>query len=171
MVPRGEARRVVALLAAVGCVLLAACNPLPVDPTGFDDVDAASARYTGPDGAWFEVSVSGAEDYVVLLLGAIRAANVTGPTVRPCMGAGDAVVDCLAPPGSIQTPTQLDVPGDGSAYQRLMTLWPDEVAEVWIVCIDTTTNELHCPDGMRAKLRTVDETGALVGDLAHVPVG
>jgi hypothetical protein len=150
---------------AVGCLTLAACNPLLFDPRSQVDLEDTSARYTGPDGAWLEVSVFGAGDHDVYALGAILLTDLVGPTARSCISPGGTVVPCTVSTTLVTTPNQRVVPGDGSAFVRLMTLWSGERHSVVLVCVDRNTFELGCPASMRGLLRTVDDGGAAIGDL------
>jgi hypothetical protein len=88
--------------------------------------------------------------------------------MRSCAGAGGAAVECVVTPGDVRMPNQRVVPGDGSRYVRLMTVWSGEPVEIVLVCVDPDTQELGCPEAMRAALRTVDNGGTLIGDLTRV---
>lgn len=94
----------------------------------------------------------------------VRQADLTGPSTRLCIGPGGAV-PCIESATDVRLPGQTVLPADGS-WRRLMAVWPDEVVEVWLVCIDETTQDLVCPDSLRLRVRTVDDTGALVGHVA-----
>jgi hypothetical protein len=150
---------------AFGCLTLAACNPLLFDPRSQIDLDETGAQYTGPDGAWLEVSVFDAGDVDVYALGAILLTDIVGPTARSCVDPARTVVPCTASATLLTTPNQRVVPGDGTAFVRLLTLWSGERASVVLVCVDRSTFELGCPTSMRGLLRTVDDGGAAVGDL------
>jgi len=152
-------------LAAGGCVVLGACNPLIRDPISQGgEIDTTDALYTGPPAAWLETGVTGAGDDAIFAFALVRDEYLEGPEQRSCAVDDDAVVDCVITPVDVRTPTQRTVAGDGS-YTRLMTLWPGERVDVVLVCVDPTTQELGCPAETRVWLRTVDNVGALVGEL------
>jgi hypothetical protein len=76
------------------------------------------------------------------------------------------VVPCTVSTTLPTTPNQRVVPGDGTAFVRLMTLWSGERPSVVLVFVDRRTFELGCPESMGGLLRTVDDGGAAIGDLA-----
>jgi hypothetical protein len=153
-------------IAGVFVVVIAGCNPLLGDPVTIGgELDRTSARYSGPPAAWIEVSVSGAASHTVYALALVADADLHGPASRSCIDAGGAVVPCAITAAGVQTPEQRVVPGDGTKFVRLMTVWPGETVVLVLVCVDPATQELGCPATLRTATRSVDESGALVGDL------
>ncbi len=73
------------------------------------------------------------------------------------------IVDCVPFGTDIGMPNQRVVPGDGSAFVRMMTIESSETVEVVLVCVDPTTQDLGCPASLRAALRTAGGVGVLVG--------
>lgn len=161
----------IASLVIVGLVA-SACNPLTTDPVPVGgEFDLTSARYgPGPEGAWFEVAVTGATPFSVYALADVGPDDRTGPLTRAC--AGEAGPEpCYIATGHVQS-TQRMVPQNTTgrlAFVRLITLWPEEVVGLVLVCVEPATQELGCPDSLRARLRMVDDGGNLVGDLTAVP--
>jgi len=150
-------------VALCGAAALGACNPLLTDPVSQGgELETTSARYAGPSHAWLEVAVSGAGDDTVYALAIVRVPDGQDPTPHDCAGPGDTIVDCIAFGTNIGMPNQRVVPGDGSAFVRMMTLESGETVEIVLVCVDPATQDLGCPATVRAALRTVDHQGALV---------
>ena len=122
-----------------------------------------SVRYAGQPAAWLEVAVTGAGDDSVYAFAVIPGSDVQGPSERDCAGAGDSTVACVITPSDLRMPDQRVVPGDGSAFVRMITVWPRERVDVVLVCVDPHTQNLGCADAVRTSLRTVDGAGALDG--------
>lgn len=153
------------LLPVAALALLTACNPLSFDPqVSYPGFEVGRATVTGTDPMWLEARVAGAADHPIYALAAVRQPDVQGPTARSCDQAGETV-PCEVVLGDVRQPGQT-VLEDGGAWLPLMTLWPDETVEIWLVCIDPVTNDLSCPDSLRLELRTVDDEGTLAGDLS-----
>ena len=153
-----------ALLMLCGAAALGACNPLVTDPVSEGgEFETTSARYVGPRAAWLEVAVSGAGDDTVYALAIVRVPEGEDPAPHDCAGAGDAIVECVAFGTDVGMPNQRVVPGDGSAFVRMMTLESGETVEVVLVCVDPTTQDLGCPAAVRAALQTVGRVGGLAG--------
>ena len=151
-----------ALLVLGGAVALGACNPLLTDPVSQGgELETTSARYVGPPAAWLEVAVSGAGDDAVYALAVVRVDDGQVPPHHDCAGPDDVIVDCVAFGTGLGMPNQRIVPGDGSAFVRMMTIESGETVEVVLVCVDPTTQDLGCPPALRAALRTAGNVGVL----------
>ena len=147
-------------------IAVSACNPLLGDPvTVGGEFDQVGARYSGPADTWTELAVFGASSHTVYALAVVLEEDLTGPLERDCMDPAGTVAPCLPTVAFLGMPNQRVVPGDGSAYVRLMTVWPGERVGIVLVCVDPSTQELGCPPSLRTALRAVDDTGARVGDL------
>lgn len=155
-------RRVVVVAASL---VLAACNPLTFDPqVSYPGFEVGRVTVTADDPVWIEGAVTGTDGYVIYALALVHDEERTGPTDRSCVVAGD-VEPCLDTLSDVRTPTQTVLTADGSRG-RLMTVWPEEDVEIWLVCIDEATEDLACPDSLRLKVRTTDEAGNPVGDIS-----
>jgi hypothetical protein len=154
--------------AAAAVLTLCACNPLLTDPVSLGgELEMTSVRYAGQPAAWLEVAVTGAGDDSVYAFAVIPGSDVQGPSERDCAGAGDSTVACVITPSDLRMPDQRVVPGDGSAFVRMITVWPRERVDVVLVCVDPRTQNLGCADAVRTSLRTVDGAGALTGNLTN----
>jgi hypothetical protein len=155
-----------ALLTVAVALCLAACNPLFIDPTSVGgELETTGARYEGPSSAWVEISVRGASAHTVYALALIELGDLEGPQSRACLDSVGATVECAVTQLDVRMPDQRVVLGDGSSFVGLMTIWSGEPVQIVLVCVDPDTQELGCPGSLRAALRAVDGTGALVGDL------
>jgi hypothetical protein len=162
-------RRVLIVIAAF--VACAACNPLTTDPvTVGGEFDETAATYTGPSPAWLQIAVSGAPDHRVYALALVLERDRVGPGQRLC-GGPTGPVECIVTRSDVRTPNQRVVPGNGSRLVRLMTVWSGERVQVALVCVDPDTQELGCPEALRATLQTVDPGGTLIGDLTPAAAG
>jgi hypothetical protein len=158
-----------ALRFGVAAVALAGCNPIFTDPVSLGgELEVTSVLYDGPPGAWAEVAVRDAADVHVYAFAVVDDDVRTGPSIRSC-GDASGTTECLVTASDVRMPNQVLVPGDGSAYEPLMTVWPGERLDLVLVCVDPATQELACPPGLRTVIRTVDEGGARVGDLGVTP--
>jgi hypothetical protein len=152
------------LFVLCGVAALGACNPLLTDPVSQGgEFETTSARYVGPPAAWLEVAVSGAGDDTVYALAVLHVNDGQDPSLHDCAGPGDTIVDCIRYGMDVGMPNQRVVPGDGSAFVRMITLESGETVEVILVCVDPTTQNLGCPAAVRAALRTEGQEGVLVG--------
>ena len=159
-------------MGAIGAlVVLVGCNPLLGDPVAVGgELDRTAARYTGPPAAWIELAVSGSSEHTVFALALVATANLEGPTARSCSEAGGAVEACAVTVNSVQMGDQRIVPGDGTQFVRLMTVWPEEIVDLVLVCVDPATEELGCPSKLRTSTRAVDDSGTSIGDLVPAPL-
>ncbi len=103
-------------------------------------------------------------------LALVATANLEGPTARSCSEAGGAVEACAVTVNSVQMGDQRIVPGDGTQFVRLMTVWPEEIVDLVLVCVDPATEELGCPSTLRTSTRAVDDSGTSIGDLIPAPL-
>lgn len=156
--------RIRLLVVAVASLLLVACNPLTFDPqVSYPGFEVGRVTVTGTDPMWIEGAVSGTDGYAIYALALVHDEELTGPTDRACVVAG-LVEPCVDSLSDVRTPSQTVLTDDGS-WGPMMTVWPDEVVEIWLVCIDEATQDLACPDSLRLRVRTTDDAGNPVGDI------
>ena len=159
-----------ALVAVCALAVLAGCNPLVFnDAQQVERVAAVGVEYRGPREASLQVSVTGAATYDVRTSAKVWAEDLVGPMERPCAGTDGTIAPCSANAYLVQTYASPVVPGDGSAYVPLIRLWPGEKVSIDVMCDDGLgSDESHwCPRTVDVKVRTVDDTGALIGDLVR----
>lgn len=152
------------IVVVVALVAVTACNPLSFDPqVSYPGFEVGGVRVSGTDRMWIEGRVTGTDGYAIYAMALIDRDEFVGPAERSC-AQGASTVACTQTSTDVRQPGQVVL--DGGSPDRLMEVWPDEVVSVWLVCVDEVTQDLSCPDGLRLELRTVDDAGALVGDLA-----
>jgi hypothetical protein len=153
--PRALARPLLLMAAAVA--LLSACNPLtaPLPGSGLSLI----VQYSGPTGAWYELSLSGFAGYDVDVS---VSAYASEPHERLCRDAASGQVEpCIGYPGLVN---QAD-PFVGSAtYRAVISPLNFDWLINQITCRQGATN-VPCPSSLRVSMRVVDAQGTPVGDL------
>lgn len=153
------------MVAACVVVTAAACNPLisaPVDVGAGNEIEVSAVRYSGPPGVWLEAAATGAPGRVVYASALIPRASLTGPVERSC--GGITVAPCEVNVVDVRSQQRV-LPQGGSAFARLMTIWPDETIQIVVVCVEPVTQELGCPPSLRLTLQARNEAGTRTGDL------
>ncbi len=147
-------------LAAVG--LLSACNPLsqPASIAGTSHANA-TVTYTGPAPAWLQVGVTGADGYGVKL-----RAGVPGVPPRTCADpVTGAATPCVVIADYLASAYHFPAKGHNADFWPTVQIRSGEWASILVDC-SYATAAVTCPATTKIVARTVDDNGALIGDLA-----
>jgi hypothetical protein len=159
--------------AAVGVLLLSACNPISQAPTIGASWSTAKLGYDGPGDAWIEVGVSGLAGYQVDTRTAVWVPQSTPPqppVPRQCRSATDRAVIVTCNTSYPEFPyTELhradqDAPG---TYWPAILVHPGEQVQVMVYCARNGT-PVVCPVATKVEARSVDAAGGLIGDLRGI---